>query len=295
MKNVEAEVRKKGVATTATAAAIRPPVTRACQRGWPATSGGRARTGSAVSHDDCSAVVVRRNPSRRHSRATTMTPSSTMSVRPLRPVQKNTSWSATPMARPAPKAAPTESMPVMVAPASPRMRSGSPTASVEEKPMIGASKMAPPADSNPARTHASVDTRRTGIPRSRALGAFSAAARRAMPYADQRRKANRARARIGPATSTIRCCGSRTIRPKTTGRKWTGTGKRLAPPARMRWPLAVPGFGSTSRATMTIWATPMVAMSTMSRGLRKRRRRMPRSMTAPNAPAEAMLRARAGQ
>ena len=117
-----------------------------------------------ASHDDSSASLVRLNAERRHNNATTMTTRSTTSVRPLRPVQKNTSWSITPRARPAPKAAPTESMPVMVAAARPRIRSGRPTASVDEKPMTGARSMPPAADSSAASTHAMVDTRRTIIP-----------------------------------------------------------------------------------------------------------------------------------
>ena len=85
------------------------------------------------------------------------------------------------MARPAPNAAPTDVMPVIVAAASPRISSGNPTASVDEKPMTGARRMAPQLESNAASTQANVDTRRTGMPSRRARGAFSAAARSAMP------------------------------------------------------------------------------------------------------------------
>ena len=68
-----------------------------------------------------------------------------------------------------------------VAAARPRIRIGSPTASVAEKPMIGASRMAATPDSSAAATQAMVDTRRTGMPSRRARGAFSAAARSATP------------------------------------------------------------------------------------------------------------------
>jgi hypothetical protein len=81
----------QGRPPTTTAPAISRPIETMRQRGCERTSSGSDRIASAASHDDSSDSVVRRVAVRRPRSTTTITPSRTRSVRPLRPVQKKMS------------------------------------------------------------------------------------------------------------------------------------------------------------------------------------------------------------
>ncbi len=161
--------------------------------------------------------------------------------------------------------------------------------------MTGASRIAPiPASSAPI-TQAIVDTRRTGMPSSWARALFSADARIATPYTVRRRNHTTANTTIGPTTSTITCCGRITTRPKVKCGWSKGTGKVSPPPVKMFSPAASLGLGRISRPTVTTCATPTVAISTISRGLRNSRWMTVRSMIAATAQVAARLVGSASQ
>ena len=121
------------------------------------------------------------------------------------------------------------------------------------------------------------------MPSSRARWAFSADARRAMPYGDQRRKTNNDAATIGPTTSTSRSPVWNTTRPNDTGGTSNGSGKVAAPPKTTSLPAWVLGFGMPARPAVMICDTPIVAMRTINRGLAKSRRMTVSSISAPAA------------
>ena len=162
-----------------------------------------------------------------------------------------------------------------IAAASPRMRIGSPTASVAEKPMIGASRMR--AD---AGEHAGDDPRDRRDPAHR--DAEQPRARHVLRRGAQRDAVRRvaeeqrtsASASSGPATSAMKCCGQSTTRPNSTGVEVEREREEVGAAgedrvARRRFAAS----GARAGATMISCATPIVAMSTISRGLLNSRRR----------------------
>ena len=156
---------------------------------------------------------------------------------------------------------------------------------------MGASRIAATADSRAASTHANVDTRRTGMPRSRARWAFSADARSAMPYGDHFKKAKSAAATIGPTTRTSTSPVWRMTRPNSIGGRSNGKGKVAAPPNATSVPPCVLGLGIPVRAAVMICETPIVAMSTIRRGLENSRRITVSSIKAPRAAVAARVQA----
>ena len=142
------------------------------------------------------------------------------------------------------------------------------------------STVASPARSA-ATTHATVASRRTGMPSSAARSVFSADARVATPRSVRRRKAPRARATSG--TTAI----SSTVFPlNTTPVIWKWRSERgVCRPAEAGCPENARATAYSPNATS--WAMPIVATLSTSRDESKKRRASASSRTRPAAPAAA--------
>jgi hypothetical protein len=135
------------------------------------------------------------------SSATRMTISTAPLASAARPVENSTDWSTIPTNMPATTAIGRRSMPAITAVASPNSRIAGPTKPDSGRPISGARRKIPMAESTPARHQTMVETRLTGMPSSEARAAFSAAARTAMPRSVNWKKA--ANAPMSAATTRI--------------------------------------------------------------------------------------------
>ena len=134
--------------------------------------------------------------------------------------------------------------------------------------------------SRPAITHTSVDSRRTGMPSSRARSELSATERTATPASVRRRNQPMATSTTG-TTMAI----SRSFPLKSTGKSSTWWALRgVVTPPTMEGPRNQPG--TSSWIPPKSWARPMVTTMTISRGAEKKRQRMMKSTKRPEGGAD---------
>ncbi len=166
-------------------------------------------------------------------------------------------------------------MPAMMAAASAGRMSAGPAPAAMVMPADGALKMLVRPARTPAITHTRVDSRRTGIPSSRARSELSATERTAMPASVRSRNQPRATSTTG-TTMTMR----RSFPLKSTGkmRTWLALSGVVTPPT-MEGPPSQPG--TSSWIPPNSWASPIVTTMTMRRGAVKNRQRMTPSTTRP--------------
>ena len=219
-----------------------------------------------------------------------MAPRRPTSTRLARDQFQNTACSNTPMPMPASIAPGRLSMRASTAAASAGSSSAGPLVKLDPDPMSGAASMADSAESTAATAHTTVDSRRTGMPSSMARSALAELARIATPTALRRRNSV-----IRPSTTgtTISTC---TWAPEnSSGETWNDSrsGVLNPPDSPPSGPPPPNSDGSVSSMPDRIWARPMVATVSTSRGAQKNRWMTSRSASAPTSAAVRMPAAKA--
>ena len=182
-----------------------------------------------------------------------------------------------PRATPAPKASGRLSMPAMMAAASAGRMSVGPAPAAMVMPAEGVLRMLVRPANKPAITQTRVESRRTGMPSSRARSELSATERTATPASVRRRNQPRATSTRG-TTMAMR----RSFPLKSTGKIRTCCAlSGVVTPPTMEGPPSQPG--TSSWIPPKSCANPMVTTITISRGAVKKRQRMTKSTKRPSA------------